>query len=100
MALGESIPLVGLPFNLSYRSNRMPACTYTQEIRIWDETVADSLQRILVELEVAGQQHDYEFEKDNFDAFPKSFTFTWDGQDATAGSSGKRAHDRGCRLCV
>ncbi len=82
MALGESVALTGLPFKLYYRSSLMPAYTHTQEIRIWDETVADSLQRILVELEVAGQQHDFEFEKDLMDAFPESFAFTWDGLDA------------------
>lgn len=81
MGLGESIPLVGLPFQLFYRSNRMPGFTHNQVIRIWDETVSTSLQRILVRLNVAGQLHAFEFEKDFFDEFPESFTFTWDGRD-------------------
>jgi RHS repeat-associated protein len=81
MGLGESVALVGLPFKLYYRSNRMPGFTHSQEIRIWDDTVSDSLQRILVRLNVAGQLHAFEFEKDFFDAFPESFTFTWDGRD-------------------
>ena len=85
MALGERIPIVGVPFSLNYRSNRMPAYTHQQEIRIWDDTVSQSLERILVELEVAGREHAYEFEKDAGGMnppFPESFAFTWDGLDA------------------
>lgn len=85
MALGEELPLAGLPFHLCYRSNRMPAFTRAQEIPIWDDTVSPSLQGILVELEVAGQTHTFHFEKDTFGIdppFPASLTFTWDGKDA------------------
>lgn len=83
MALGEVVDLAGLPFDLYYQSDRMPGFTHTQAITLRDDTAPDSLQRILLEIEVAGQFYEEEF---SADPYPLSdvdiYSFTWNGLDA------------------
>ncbi len=82
MALGEVVDLAGLPFDLYYQSDRMPGFTHTRELTLRDETAPDSLQGILLEIEVAGQFHEFEFEKDPGPLVDvDKFSFTWDGMD-------------------
>ena len=78
--LGESLPVAGTPFQLSYRSDRIPGRTaaYRLPIRLSGSTVPSSLKRIELEIEVAGRR--------TFLTFPPSpdqtYTFAWDGRDA------------------
>ncbi|MFN7942390.1 MAG: RHS repeat-associated core domain-containing protein [Thermoanaerobaculia bacterium] len=77
--LGESIPLQGTPYSLTYRSDRVPGRTgpYTLVVPITDATPDSLLQRIDVEIDVAGQHV-----SQSFSPGPSlSTTFTWDGND-------------------
>ncbi len=78
--LGEVVDIVGTPFTLNYRSNRVPGrrADYTLDIPLSEEIIPDSLKRIELEIEIAGQIH-----KQSFDPLPdQQYTFTWDGKDA------------------
>ena len=77
--LGETIPVAGTPFSLNYRSNRVPGrkTAYTLEIPLRGDSVPDSLKRIVLEINIAGQQVNKEFSVDT-----QSTTFVWDGKDA------------------
>ncbi len=81
--LGETIPIVGTPFNLNYRSSRVPGrkSAYTLDIPVYSEAepLPPSIQRIEVEVNIAGQQIQEIYPKDNV---PKTDTFVWDGLDA------------------
>jgi len=81
--LGESLPLVGAPYHLSYSSDRTPGfkSAYTLKIPRTGDTVPGVLQAIDVEVEIAGQKHaaptlTSPFPADDF------YSFTWDGKDA------------------
>jgi RHS repeat-associated protein len=82
--LGESLPVVGTPFTLNYRSNRVPGFSdsYTLDIPLSGDTVPEPLKRIDLIVEVAGQRHP----ASDASVFPpdpnQSYAFTWDGQDA------------------
>ncbi|RKZ90335.1 MAG: hypothetical protein DRR19_10400 [Candidatus Parabeggiatoa sp. nov. 1] len=77
--LGETIPVAGTPFSLNYRSNRVPGrkTAYTLEIPLRGDSVPDSLKRIVLEINIAGQQVNKAFSVDR-----QSTTFVWDGKDA------------------
>ncbi|MCG8425605.1 MAG: hypothetical protein MJE77_47605 [Proteobacteria bacterium] len=78
--LGEEIPLVGTPFTLNYRSNRMPGYVANRTINIplSGQSVPASLQRIELLVHVAGRTV-----RQSFPATPnQSTTFLWDGRDA------------------
>ena len=78
--LGEVIDVTGTPFILHYQSDRAPGRRDTDilKIRLSGATLPPGLQRIHLEIAVAGQ------------AFKKNFapqanlidTFIWDGKDA------------------
>jgi RHS repeat-associated protein len=55
--LGEAIPLVGSPYTLNYRSFRASGDSAVRTVRVpvIGSTVPDSLQQIIVRLDVAGQ---------------------------------------------
>ena len=78
--LGERIGVVGTPFTLNYRSDRLPGRTdvSTQGIRLSGSSVPASLVRIVLEVEVAGQ-----LLRQSFPPVPdQTFAFNWDGVDA------------------
>jgi len=80
-ALGENVTLVGTPFRLNYRSNRVPGrvAARSLNIRLSGETIPKSLNRIELEVLVAGQR----FIKDDLPAKPNQlYAFTWDGKDS------------------
>lgn len=77
--LGESVPIVGTPFDLNYRSDRVPdrRAAYQVRIPVTGATVPASLKRAEVEVQVAGQKH-----RQTFPAAPdRTTTFEWDGRD-------------------
>jgi RHS repeat-associated protein len=77
--LGESIPVVGTPWRLHYKSDRTPGRkdAYTFKIRLSDSTIPESLRAIRLQVVVAGRL----FQK-TFAAAPNlGHTFTWDGKD-------------------
>ncbi|MGQ0595104.1 MAG: NHL domain-containing protein, partial [Gammaproteobacteria bacterium] len=77
--LGEEIPITGTPFNLHYRSDRVPGRTSanTLKIPLSGATVPNNLKDIVLKIELAGRT----FEQ-HFPAQANSTrTFTWDGRD-------------------
>jgi len=78
--LGEDIDLVGTPFSLHYRSDRVPGNKVGRTLRIplSDDSVPASLKRIDLTIEVAGQHHRRSFDP----SANLSYEFTWDGKDA------------------
>ena len=78
--LGESIPVVGTPFNLIYRSDRVPgrAAAYHLNIPLSGGSPPASLARIDLTIDVAGRHFTQSF----LAAPNQSTTFTWDGLDA------------------
>jgi RHS repeat-associated protein len=78
-ALGESLAVVGTPFQLNYRSDRVPGrrTSHTLQIPLSGASVPPSLRRIQLEIEVAGQ-----FLSQSFPPAPKqTHTFEWNGRD-------------------
>ena len=76
--LGESVPVVGTPFSLNYRSDRMPGQPATRTITLSGASVPASLASISLHLSVAGQNFDQEFP-----AGPNQrMTFVWNRLDA------------------
>jgi len=76
--LGETIPVTGTPFTLNYRSDRVPGRQATLNITLSGTTVPTSLQRIELEVTVAGRRF-----TQSFPATPSQrHIFNWDGKDA------------------
>lgn len=78
--LGESLPVAGTPFTLNYRSNRVRGrqASFSLDIQVSEEEVPVSLQRIDVEVNVAGR-----LIKESLSPKPNQvYRFTWDGRDA------------------
>jgi RHS repeat-associated protein len=78
--LGARLPLAGTDFSLSYQSDRVPSVSAQRrlDIPVTGASVSSTLAGEVVEIQVAGQRHVFEFP-----AQPnQSFTFTWDGLDA------------------
>src|SRR5262249_53537415 len=74
------VSIVGTPFNLHYRSDRVPGRTAanTLQIPLSGPQVPAGVKRIELNIEVAGQRF-----TQTFTAVPNQrSTFTWDGQDA------------------
>jgi len=78
--LGESVPIVGTPFTLEYRSDRVPGrvASYTMNLGTTAESLPTSLSRIDVSLEVAGRVIQQELTP----SAGQSMSVTWDGVDA------------------
>ncbi|WNG19043.1 kelch repeat-containing protein [Cystobacter fuscus] len=77
--LGESEGVVGTPYQLSYRSNRVPSFRAAQPIKVplTGATIPASAEAVLMEVQVAGQ-----YKLFTFPAEPhQSTTFQWDGKD-------------------
>jgi YD repeat-containing protein len=78
--LGEVLDVTGTPLRLHYQSDRVPGRRDTNilKIRLSGATLPPSLQRIHLEIAVAGQVF-----KQDFAPQPNLIdTFTWDGRDA------------------
>ena len=76
--LGEAVPIVGTPFTLNYRSDRVPGRVAKSTIRLIGPSVPPSLASIDLHLSVAGRNFDQ-----TFAASPnQETTFVWDGLDA------------------
>src|SRR6266571_4186906 len=79
--LRQQVQIVGVPFRLSYRSDRVPGrkAESTISIPLTGKKIARRVKQIVVELEIAGRRVIERFE-------PKPelrYTFRWDGNDAT-----------------
>jgi hypothetical protein len=78
--LGEVINVTGTPLSLRYQSDRVPGrrATHILKIRLSGATLPPGLQRIHLEIAIAGRAF-----KKNFAPQPNLVdTFTWDGKDA------------------
>ncbi len=107
--LGEAVDVIGTPFSLHYRSDRVPGrkAAYTLKIPLSGPTVPESLIGIELEIHVAGRLFTHSIgrdhpcllqtpslaaasvgataiapESDATDLANQSYTFTWDGKDA------------------
>jgi RHS repeat-associated protein len=78
--LGESIGIPGTPFSLNYRSDRVPGrlASYTVEIPITNNSVTPSLQRVDLEILIAGRKINKSFPP----TVNQTYGFTWDQKDA------------------
>ena len=77
---GESVPVVGTPYALAYRSDRVAGnqAPYTLHLPLSGATVPSPLKRIDLEISIAGQ-----LVRQSFAPAPDlSYTFVWDGLDA------------------
>jgi RHS repeat-associated protein len=79
--LGETADVVGTPLRLHYRSGRTQGrrAARTMIIPLIGSSVPSNLQRIDLEISVAGQFETHSFTPPNL---PDTFTFTWNGLDA------------------
>ncbi|MBI3414179.1 MAG: hypothetical protein HY043_02475 [Verrucomicrobia bacterium] len=76
--LGDSISIIGTPYTLNYRSDRVPGRVATRNIALSGPTMPASLASIGLHLFVAGRNFDY-----TFAASPnQQMTFAWDRLDA------------------
>lgn len=78
--LGESVRLVGTPYTLNYRSDRVPGRTAARrmDIRLSGASVPPSLSAIRLRVEITGRLHDL-----SFPAEPNLNTsVAWNGTDA------------------
>lgn len=77
--LGETIPVAGTPFSLHYGSRRVPGRQdlYTTQIYLSGPTIPQGLQRIDLEVHIAGQVLRRSYPA----ATNQSDSFTWDGKD-------------------
>ncbi|WP_169787093.1 RHS repeat-associated core domain-containing protein [Hyalangium minutum] len=78
--LGEAIELVGAPFGLHYRSDRVPGrkTNYRLKVPLSGASLPASLRRMVLEVEIAGQRFTHTFPA----AVNQQYTFEWDGKDA------------------
>ncbi len=77
--LGQALSVPGTPFLLRYQSDRVPGrkSAYTIRIPLSGEEVPPDLQRIDLEVEVAGQTA-----RGSFEPVPdQAYTFVWNGLD-------------------
>jgi len=78
--LGESIPVVGTPHTINYRSDRTPGRTaaYSLTIPLSDNDLPLDLLKIELVIDIAGQRfHEVFLPSPNL-----THTFTWDGRNA------------------
>ena len=78
--MGERIDVVGSPYDLHYKSDRVVGnrSGYTLEIPVTGATVPDSLLKVEVTIRVAGRTIALEAPA----AMNETVAFTWDGKDA------------------
>ena len=78
--LGEAVEIVGTDLELAYNSSRVPGrkAAFSARIILSDEDIPQSLERIDLEIQVAGQVHTQSF----LPSANLSHIFVWDGLDA------------------
>ena len=79
-ALEEELPLVGTPFSLHYRSDRVSgdSTARTIHLNVTGPSISPFLSYTFQSIQVAGQSHVIDLP-----TLPnQAFTFTWDGRDA------------------
>ncbi len=78
--LGQDRPVVGTPFSLHYRGDRVPGrqTGYSLKIPLSGASLPTGLQRIELQIEVAGRKFTQAFSP----APNLTYDFTWDGRDA------------------
>ncbi|MBI5516947.1 MAG: hypothetical protein HY909_24405 [Deltaproteobacteria bacterium] len=78
-SLGEALPIAGTPFRLQYQSERVPGgAPNTVELSLLGATVPAGLQRVTVEVTVAGVRR-----RETLTPSPNlPFLWRWDGRDA------------------
>ena len=76
--LGDSVAVVGTPYNLNYRSDRVPGRIASRTFTLSGPSVPASLKRIELHITIAGRTFDQTFSPDP----NQQFTFVWDRQDA------------------
>ncbi|HUU04147.1 MAG TPA: RHS repeat-associated core domain-containing protein [Myxococcota bacterium] len=82
MTLGEDINLAGVPFGLHYRSGRTGGDLNSLAVSLRDADAPESLKGILVEVDIAGQHHEYSFDSDPYpETEDDILPFAWDGKD-------------------
>ncbi|MCK5523938.1 MAG: RHS repeat protein, partial [Thiomargarita sp.] len=107
--LGEIIPVVGVPFNLNYRSSRTSGryASYQLDIPLQDSSV-DTPKRIKLEVSIGGQRISKVF----FDKSPDKsldeqpdgplntprYTYEWDGKDGYRSLHGQGRHKATVRI--
>lgn len=80
-ALGESIPLVGTPFRLHYRSDRVRGRAADRHLHVplRSGALPTEATHVEIEIEIAGRRFQQVFTAAEA---PEFTTFTWDGGDA------------------
>jgi RHS repeat-associated protein len=76
--LGESIPITGTPYSLSYNSGRTDRVQYQMNVPVTGASVPASLQAITVQVSIAGRTLTQQVTP----APNQTLNFTWDGNDA------------------
>ncbi|MFA5832146.1 MAG: RHS repeat-associated core domain-containing protein [Bacteroidota bacterium] len=78
--LGEVLPITGTPFSIYYKSDRVPGRkdAFSLSIPLTGVTLPPGLNRIFLDIEVAGQFFTYDFTP----SVNLSYNFEWDGKDA------------------
>jgi YD repeat-containing protein len=75
--LGESLPILGTPFSLNYRSDRVPGLLAKRTINLSGPSVPASLASIDLHLAIAGRSFDQSFPA----SANQQTTFVWDRLD-------------------
>lgn len=78
--LGESVPVIGTPFALHYRSDRVPGRVAARSLKIFltGSEPPKGLKRVELEVFVAGQRFNKSFSTEP----NQTYLFTWDGKDS------------------
>jgi beta-lactam-binding protein with PASTA domain len=79
-ALGERVPVAGAPFDLMYQSSRAEGRKeeYSLDISLTGATLPPGLQRVTLDVFVAGKWSHLEFPA----TANQKYRFTWDGRDS------------------
>jgi len=77
--LGQAVRIVGTPFSLCYRSDRVPGrrAAYTLKIPLTGTALPPGLENVVLEVAVCGRSFTQEFQPTP----ERAHTFAWDGND-------------------
>lgn len=78
--LGETVSIVGTPFTLNYRSDRVPGSNKANKmiIPVTGNTMPPGVKRVILHVSIAGRQY-----KMSFSPIPnQKYTFNWNGTDS------------------
>ncbi|MCW5833970.1 MAG: hypothetical protein KIS78_16340 [Labilithrix sp.] len=94
--LGESLPIVGTPFHLSYQSSRSAGYKSRIQFEIADASPPPSVERVRIEVEIAGRHETFERPAP---VVPNDvFVWTWDGRDGYGRDVGAGKFDAKIRV--